>query len=241
MAEYPLPSKLSEPYITQFQRIQQGNIIATWTSTPAIWQAPLAIYYIILNGLTTLIEYQSAHTNKQLKFSDAQDDLILFAKEEEDLLNSISEGKNISSSFTLRFLIFSEKEYEDYEEGLKTLIRLHHYFHMHCIPLVEEKLLELLTQIEMKTYEQKIKEFREKFEIHVADKIPNILIIENFLDYTPPKSGELNSGLWVIEKGSVKSYPEYLAEAKEVIRIIASYYAEAKWDKYDIVELIVAK
>jgi hypothetical protein len=222
----------------KFAKGQQSNIRAVWASTPASWEDSTTFYYILINGLVSLREFLSDHGCDELDFSGDTTDTKKFSKEETDILRGISNDMDVENFYSIRFLIFSEEEYERYADDIKSLIQIHQYFRMHCIPLVKEKLEKLETVMTVLA-ESEIQEFKSKFRLPLGQLIPDFFIIHNFTGFLPSEVDKPISELWVMDKKHISRNNEYYSCAEEIVKILASNFDKAIWDDYYIFEVFV--
>lgn len=218
LVENPPPAPDPEaPYLREIID-EKKKIYATWSNSPALWRDHMVIYYTIVNGIKNLIEYQRQHNGK-FCISNKNEDKKQFFEEGINILDKISKGEDITNFFTLRFLILSEEDYESHADHVNSILRIHHDFRMHCIPLVKNRLKHLLSD-EEKTH---INNFYKS--MHPETSESEDILYPDFL--------AVSQNVWWYEGPKRKNKQEYVVNAERIIKILASMYSEAKYQGYN--------
>jgi hypothetical protein len=218
LIDNPPPGPKPDAQYIKAIKDEKNAIYATWTTDPAMWRDPMFIYYITIMGIKNMIECQNQNSGKTAKFSGDRTEIKKFFDEGIDILNKITKGGDISRFFVLRFLILPRNDYTTHKEHIKSLLRIHHHFRMHCIPLVEERLDDCLSP--------KNKTFIGKFNNNVLNGgSPG----GSYLDYL------LVGGTiwWYKGLEDAEHDDDHSSDALSIIKMLAECYEGAKLSIYD--------
>jgi len=115
------------------------NFCAVSSKEIALWQSQTFIYYLTLNDIKNILEYNSKY--QKIQFSTHPDHKGAFYQEGLAIANRIASGQIYPGFFGLRLVIYPEEVYNNFMAEVLSLIQLHAIARVHCIPLVRERLV----------------------------------------------------------------------------------------------------
>jgi hypothetical protein len=147
------------------------NFCSTSTKEIALWESPTFLYYLNLNTLRMMSEKAKGLT--EIVFSNDPNDKRKFYEEGRQLVEDFANRRvdNILSKFVaIRFFIYPEKVYKDKEKQIETLISIQAIGSIYCIPIIREKLLSRLTEVE----KQRLQELSSKLSQKIEDEFTSL-------------------------------------------------------------------
>lgn len=232
-------------------RKSEYNFCAISSKELALWKSPTFLYYLILNDIKNIIEYNLKNKASIVKFSTEAIDKKNFYNEGISLIGKIA-GENIRPEFQgVRLLIYPENIFNDYADEIQALIQMHATARVHCIPVIREILVNKLTTEERNTLNDFSKEmgqnipdeytalsrfdrvymyFKKKKQEHpYSVSIPDFLII----NYNPFDRSE--EGIWwyVQEKANHNNKDPFVSKAENCYKIICEKINKTVlWEQY---------
>lgn len=122
------------------------NFCAVSSKEIALWQSQTFTYYLTLNDIKNILEYNSKY--QRIQFSTHPDHKGAFYQEGLVIAKRIASGEIYPEFFGLRLVIYPEEVYNSFTAEVLSLIQLHAIARVHCIPLVREKLVQQLNDEE---------------------------------------------------------------------------------------------
>ncbi|HEC87092.1 MAG TPA: class I SAM-dependent methyltransferase [Thermoplasmatales archaeon] len=232
-------------------RKSEYNFCAISSKEIALWKSPTFLYYLILNDIKNIIEYNLRNKASVIKFSTEAIDKNKFLDEGMVIAHKIANGEICPKFYGIRLLIYPESVFSDYANEIQSLIQMHATARVHCIPVVREKLISKLTTEERdalnkfaKDMDQNIKDeytalsrvkqlamsFKRKKQTNPYNvSIPDYLII----NYNPFDRSEESIWWYVREKVKKKSESSFIDAAENCYKIICKKLDKSiLWEQY---------
>lgn len=232
-------------------RKSEYNFCAISSKEIALWKSPTFLYYLILNDIKNIIEYNLKNKVSIIRFSQEAVDKREFFNEGLNIIKKIADEKICPEFYGIRLLIYPENVFNDYANEIQTLIQMHAIARVHSIPVIREKLVAKLTNEERNTLDKFAKQMKQKItdeytaisrveriRLYFARKqqsnpysvrIPDFLII----NYNPFDRSEESVWWYVQEKVNQTNETSFIKEAEECYKIICRRIDEnVLWDQY---------
>lgn len=143
------------------------NFCSTSTKEIALWKSPTFSYYLNLNTIRMISE--KARGVVEVNLSADPRDKQMFYEEGRRVVQDYANRwvANVLSKFNgLRFLIYPEEVYREKEKEIESLVSIQAAGSIHCIPILRERLLSRLTEVE----KQQLQELSNKLSQKIEDE-----------------------------------------------------------------------
>jgi hypothetical protein len=209
------------------------NLCAVSSKDIYLWEDSTFLFYFILNGIKIIEELNIQFSGKHFYLTLIDDDINNFISQEDIILNNLAAKVTSNNYFIIRFLIYSQKVYNENQKSIYSLLRAHWWFGIHCIPLIKENLIKKLApEIMNRINELSIKVEMKEYEF------PDFLLI----DFLNPKKDSVCVSYYHDGKPTIKYDDDYMITlADEVISSIARLALTDKnviWTDYSIQQIV---
>lgn len=145
LAPVAVPSPDAIPALTDDVRSATLNVTAVSSKQLALWQSPTFIYYLMLNGAKSLLEYAKRIGAPLVQISSDLQEQQFFYNEGIAVMRQVASNEKIGPFFGLRLLIYPAFEYTVRRTYIQALISAHSLGRIHCIPIIKERLVSRLS------------------------------------------------------------------------------------------------
>ena len=167
-------------------RKSEYNFCAISSKEIALWKSPTFLYYLILNDIKNIIEYNLKNKASVVRFSTEAADKLNFFNEGMSLIRKIANEKICPEFYGIRLLIYPENVFIDYADEIQSLIQMHATARVHCIPVIREKVVNKLTTEERNTLD----DFAKQMKQNIKDEYTAMSIYKKLTMYFKRKKQE---------------------------------------------------
>lgn len=143
------------------------NFCSTSAKEIALWESPTFSYYLNLNTVRMISE--KVKGSAEINFSTAPQDKQMFYEEGRRLVRDYANRRvtNVLSKFNaIRFLIYPEEVHREKGKEIESLVSIQAVGSIHCIPIIRERLLSRLTEVE----KQRLQELSDRLSQKIEDE-----------------------------------------------------------------------
>jgi ubiquinone/menaquinone biosynthesis C-methylase UbiE len=230
-------------------------ISSNWIS---LWSRPNFRYYLHLDAVASLIAYSFRFGASLLRVSRDESDIEEFFNDGTTLIDEIASGEGPVHKHRLRILIYPEWVYAEHRGEIEQLIRSHSAARISCIPLVADRLYDVLTGDER----AEVWELSKLFGQTTLDKAPPramvirwfvqarlylnlwlrpswVIVFPDLLLVDADIANDTSNVWWYPSSGDVKKArydheSDIYAKAASAFRIICKHAPDSLWDNYAV-------
>jgi len=146
--EHLLPTPTAATAFDEAIKLAKYNFFAISSKSMALWRTDTFVHYLLLNDVKNVLEYSYKNRGMPIFFSDDPKDRNDFLNEGRDIISRIASDKGVPFFWGMRLLIYPKSTLHIYKDQVLALMQLHSLARVHCIPIIREELLKILTEEE---------------------------------------------------------------------------------------------